>query len=79
MFAKAAAALSNLQVSSDYGGIWWLGAETAAPAAVAEAAAPPAPAAPPVAAAAAPVAPPVAAVSPLGNHSNFQLPPKIHF
>ena len=73
MFAKAAAALSNLQVSSDYGGIWWLGAETAAPAAVAEAAAPP------VAAAAAPVAPPVAAVSPLGNHSNFQLPPKIHF
>ena len=65
MFAKAAAALSNLQVSSDYGGIWWLGAETAAPAAVAEA----------VAAA----APPVAAVSPLGNHSNFQLPPKIHF
>ena len=68
MFAKAAAALSNLQVSSDYGGIWWLGAETAAPAAVAEAAAPPAPA-----------APPVAAVSPLGNHSNFQLPPKIHF
>ena len=66
MFAKAAAALSNLQVLSDYGGIWWLGAETAAPAAVAEAA-------PPVAAAAPP------AVSPLGNHSNFQLPPKIHF
>ena len=65
MFAKAAAALSNLQVLSDYGGIWWLGAETAAPAAVAEAAAP--------------AAPPVAAVSPLGNHSNFQLPPKIHF
>ena len=73
MFAKAAAALSNLQVLSDYGGIWWLGAETAAPAAVAEAAAPP------VAAAAAPVAAAVAAVSPLGNHSNFQLPPKIHF
>ena len=66
MFAKAAAALSNLQVLSDYGGIWWLGAETAAPAAVAEAAAPP-------------VAAAVAAVSPLGNHSNFQLPPKIHF